>query len=455
MITNIRKKKSPNPWRLSPKYNSRRSHRSPLPCISPGRVTGTVSKAVFTLLLGILLVLGQSPLFSARAAPSAGSIRSYIQNGGYALQAPDGLLEGFNTDKPFIPASTIKLITCLAALNILGPDYRFQTRFFLDKHGSLVIKGGGDPTFTSENAADVARELAKQGLKQITSLVLDGSVFALEHGVDGSDHSARPYDAEIGPLAVNFNALSILVHTDGRIDSGEEQTPFLPMMQWIAIDMPPGLYRVNVGAFPMEGTLSNELRYTQELFTALLRKQGIKVGSTVSIGRVRPSASLLLTHESDTLREIIKECLEYSNNFIANELFLACGLKRFGPPATWAKARMAAKEFIEQTLHPAPGTITMVEGSGLSRKNRITPRMMLKVLTDLTPYADLLPVRHDLLLKSGTLKGVYCYGGYLQDQGRTAPFTIMLNQEKNSRDPILQILERYFKKTASHHATVR
>jgi serine-type D-Ala-D-Ala carboxypeptidase/endopeptidase (penicillin-binding protein 4) len=455
MIMNILRKKSPNQWPISPRYKIRPAVRSPLPCVSPDKVTGFGRKTFLSLLLGLALVLGHSPFLSARTEISIGSILSYIQNGGYAVQISGGGVEGFNADTPFIPASTIKLLTCLAALDFLGPDYRFETRFYLDREGNLIIKGDGDPTLSSEQVSAIARELAGRGLRQITALILDGSDFALEHDVDGSEHSQRPYDAEIGPLAVNFNALPIQVHQDGRIDSGEGQTPFLPMMQTLAGTFAPGLYRVNVGAFPAEGTLANELRYTQELFTALLRKQGIKVATTVFLGRVPPKASLLLVHKSTTLKDIIRECLEYSNNFIANELFLACGRKRFGTPATWTKAQNAVQEFIHRTFHPAPGMIIMVEGSGLSRKNKLTPRMMLRVLEKFSPYADLLPIKHDLLLKSGTLKGVYCYGGYLQDRDRTAPFTIMLNQKINSRDRILRILESHFRNAGAGRTAAR
>lgn len=81
--------------------------------------------------------------------------------------------------------------------------------------------------------------------------------------------------------------------------------------------------------------------------------------------------------------------------------------------------------------------------------------MMLKALHKFIPYSDLMPIKHDLLLKSGTLKGVYCYGGYLPDNGRAVPFTIMLNQKKNNRDRILQILELHFGKILSGQTASR
>jgi serine-type D-Ala-D-Ala carboxypeptidase/endopeptidase (penicillin-binding protein 4) len=392
------------------------------------------------IIFGLLLIL--LPL-QAPAAEISG-ILSFIQNGGYAVKDAQGRIEGVNTDTPFIPASTIKLVTCLAALRILGPDYRFTTSFHVDSDGNLYIRGEGDPTLISEDVAAIARELFAKGLRRLGAIVLDGTAFALEGSVDGSEHSTNPYDAEISPLAVNFNALPLRIKKDGSIDSGEEQTPRLPMMQEIGKSLTPGRYRLNVGAFPVKGELSNEARYAGELFGALLRKEGIQTGEVIRMAAVPENLPPLLIHKSSPLTDIIRECLEFSNNFIANQLFLACGRARFGFPASWKKSRLTFAEFTHRQLHLVPGAITMVEGSGLSRKNQISPRTMITVLEAFAPYVDLLPTKHETLLKSGTLKGVYCYSGYLDDQGRMAPFAIMLNQQVNSRNQILSLLTERF-----------
>jgi serine-type D-Ala-D-Ala carboxypeptidase/endopeptidase (penicillin-binding protein 4) len=410
-----------------------------IPAISPGFIS--------MILSGLFLII--LPLQTIAAEIAENPILPLIQNGGYAVKNAEGRIEGLNSDTPFVPASTIKLVTSLAALRILGPDYRFATHFHIDREGNLFIKGEGDPTLTSEDVAAIAKELFDHGLRRVQKIILDGSAFALESTVDGSEHSTNPYDAEISPLAVNFNALPIRVRKNGIIDSGEEQTPSIPMMQEIGRSLPPGLYRFNVGAFQVIGDLPNEARYAGELFGTLLRKQGIQTGSTILMGTVPENAALVLIHRSSPIRNIVRDCLEFSNNFIANQLFLACGRTRFGQPATWEKGRLALSEFTHRQLHLVPDAITMVEGSGLSRKNLISPRTMITVLEAFSPFADLLPVKHDTLIKSGTLKGVYCYSGYLEDQGRMTPFTIMLNQQVNSRNQILGLLAARF--AASTH----
>ncbi len=448
MIMNIPQKLSPNPWPICQRSESGRITRSPFPPAREKRVTGITFPGTGPRVLSILLaafILLFPCIFQpqARAAENTdNSIRQLIQNGGYAVKTASDRLEGYNSDTPFIPASTIKLVTCLAALEILGPDYRFDTRFFIDADGNLFIKGAGDPMLTSEEVAVIARSLFEHGIRRVRAVILDDSAFTLESMVDGAEDSARPYDAEITPLAVNFNALPIRVHADHTLDSGEKQTPTLPLMREIGRSMAPGRYRVNVGAYPVRGEIPNESRYVGELFISLLRQQGIETGDIILAGTVPKNASYVFSHTSDTLREIIRDCLEFSNNFIANELFLACGRIRFGGPATWEKGRRALAEFTSRRLHLPPETITMVEGSGLSRKNRVTPRTMITVLEAFAPFTDLLPVKHDYLLKSGTLTGVYCYSGYLG--GGRAPFSIMLNQETNSRDQILRLLTAQF-----------
>ena len=73
-----------------------------------------------------------------------------------------------------------------------------------------------------------------------------------------------------------------------------------------------------------------------ELFAALLRKQDISVGSGFQGDRVRPSDTLLYTYHSKlTLAEMIRGCLKFSNNFIANQIFLTTGTTQFAPPPTW------------------------------------------------------------------------------------------------------------------------
>jgi D-alanyl-D-alanine carboxypeptidase/D-alanyl-D-alanine-endopeptidase (penicillin-binding protein 4) len=89
--------------------------------------------------------------------------------------------------------------------------------------------------------------------------------------------------------------------------------------------------------------------------------------------------------------------------------------------------------------------IKIIEGSGLSRKNRVSPHAMMQLLDSFKPHAKILPQEDGKLLKSGTLKGVYSYAGYFMENNRLDSFVLLLNQGKNSRDRVLDVLERIYR----------
>ncbi|MDP3478352.1 MAG: D-alanyl-D-alanine carboxypeptidase/D-alanyl-D-alanine-endopeptidase [Desulfoprunum sp.] len=366
-----------------------------------------------------------------------------ISHGGYAVTAHGAILRSHNMDVAFVPASTIKLVTCLAALKTLGADYRFKTTFFLDRNHNLTIKGSGDPYLTSDAVSQIAEELARQGLKQIRDIALDGSAFSVKDPADGTENSQNPYDAANGALAVNFNSIPITVLADHTVISGEQQTPRLPIMQEIGSRLAPGTYRLNSESFPARNPLPATLRYTGELFKAMFERQGIKVTGKIIAARTAGGMQPFFTYTSEKpVEDLVRSCLQYSNNFLANQLFLACGAERHGWPATWQKGRKAMQAFINTTWPKDKQAIIMIEGSGLSRKDQISPAAMLAVLETFKPYADLLKSKDGIPLKSGTMADVYCYAGYFPHDNDTDPFVIMLNQRENSRDELLALLRQ-------------
>jgi D-alanyl-D-alanine carboxypeptidase/D-alanyl-D-alanine-endopeptidase (penicillin-binding protein 4) len=167
----------------------------------------------------------------------------------------------------------------------------------------------------------------------------------------------------------------------------------------------------------------------------------VEVAGKIRTGPLPGGAPLHVHISSQNPAEIVAGLLLYSNNFIANQLFLAAGAARFGWPATWDKGRAAMDDFYRDTLNLSARQITVVEGSGLSRQNRVTPKAMLTILEAFKPYAHLLPVDKGRRLKSGTLTGVYAYAGYFpRPGGGLDPFVLILNQPRNTRDQVLDLL---------------
>ena len=133
-----------------------------------------------------------------------------------------------NVDKPFVPASVTKLVTAWLALEVLGPDYRFETKFYLDKNRVLYVRGGGDPFLISEELAPLAAELvAAIGREPITGIVLDASYYPSDLRIPGIEDTDEAYNALNSALAVNFNTIAA-VRKGNTVRSAEEQTPITP-----------------------------------------------------------------------------------------------------------------------------------------------------------------------------------------------------------------------------------
>ncbi len=391
----------------------------------------------------ILLIFLFSLLPLSGQAKEHSDLQKHVIHGGYALSKNGHITISKDQEKTFIPASTIKLITSLAALKILGPDYRFTTSIFLDEEQNLYILGSGDPFLVSEKVTSIAKSVADLGITEIGDIILDDSHFTLEGDADGSANSKNPYDANCSALGVNFNTLPLLVTRNAKVRSPEPQTPFLPLMGRIGKTLKSGRHRVNINAFPDQGALSNTLRYCGELFQVTLQQQGVKMTGIIRQGKIPPETPLLLQYVAqETVTDLVRSCLLSSNNFMANQLYLAIGIAKYGVPATWEKSQKAVNAFIRNQLHLQEMQVTMVEGSGLSQKNRISPEAMIQVLENFKPYASLLPKKYGVRMKSGTLTDVYCYAGYFKRGQTLNPFVILLNQKTNQRDRVLNTLYR-------------
>ncbi len=370
------------------------------------------------LLLAILLWLCSAPFAWPTAAPAAE--RPAV---GVCLAGRPPVR--VNADTPFVPASTVKILTALIALETLGPDHRFTTSFFLDRD-TLWIKGSGAPILVSEEVRRIAERLRERGLPEITAIGIDESAFDLEG--PWPSPSANPYDAAPAALLVNFGTVFV-ERRHGRIVSAEPQTPTLPLMRILGTAVGPGEpQRLNVNRFGVPAH-----RYAGELFRALLGPRATT--ARIVSGRIPPGCQPFYQHRSErNVRQAVAAMLRFSTNVIANQLFLASGAAAYGQPATWGKARRLAREFLARAGVP-PSGCAVREGSGLSRRNRMTPRAMIRILRRFAPYRDLLPARGRDRVKSGTLAGVANYAGYLACNGDWLPFTIFTRgRPRSERD---------------------
>jgi serine-type D-Ala-D-Ala carboxypeptidase/endopeptidase (penicillin-binding protein 4) len=398
--------------------------------------------AVLAVLTMMFVLLSPSGAFAYTACRF---LDDPLGKGAYGVATSDGqLLEICNPDAPLIPASVLKIVTALTANHILGDGYRFRTEFYIDHRANLFIKGFGDPMLVAEEVVFIVEQLQRSGLRRVHTLYVDTSAFALTDQVPGRGGSANPYDAPVGPLSVNFNTVYLTVDAVGNIYSAEPQTPTLPLFRELGQGLSPGRHRINICRNEPCDPETRMARYGAELVQSLLQKNGIPVVAVGGIQTVpRDQVHLLYTHYSThSLAEINAAMLEYSSNVIANLLFLACGVQRYGYPATWEKAQRAVSMEISRFVGQKRGAgLNQVEGSGLSRRNRVTVRTMLSILEAFRPQVDLLRQQGKISLKTGTMTGIATSAGYLAD-GKA--FVILLNEPTSDRAAVLQRLESRF-----------
>ncbi len=346
------------------------------------------------------------------AAPALADVRERV-----AALAPSGLvlvmdangaeLVAQNGDQPFVPASVTKIVTAWLAMDVLGGDYRFETRFYLDDKRVLYVRGGGDPFLISEELAGLAAELvAAVGKAPIAGIVLDASYYPSSLRIPGIEDDHEAYDALNSALAVNFNTVYAVRNGD-KVRSAETQTPITPIaIAEFRAQVPSGGGRISLSQDP-----AVSLQYAGELIAAFIERAGGSVKGPISTGTVPAGLEPVYVHrQSRPLSQVLVELLRASNNYIANQVFLEIGAHRLGGPVSLEKSLEVANEMLAQ--HGLAQAIHLEEGSGISRDNRFTARGLAKVLELFAPHADLLRGHDGGLNKSGTMEGVRTLAGY-------------------------------------------
>jgi len=343
-----------------------------------------------------------------------------------------------NADKAFTPASVTKIVTAWLALEILGADYRFETRFYLDAKRVLYVRGGGDPYLISEELAPLASALvAKIGKVPITGLVVDASYYPSDLRIPGIEDDDTAYDALNSALGVNFNTI-YAERIGNKVRSAEEQTPITPIAiaRFRAKGPPDGEGRISLGQDPTVG-----LRYAGELIAAFIQRAGGSVKGEISVGTVPEGLEPIYIHrQSRTLSEILVGLLLDSNNYTANQVFLEIGGHELRGPVSLEKSLEVANKMLG--AHGLAADIHLEEGSGISRDDRFTARGLAKVLELFAPHADLLHGHDGGLNKSGTMDGIRTLAGYADtsSHGRIR-FVISLASDDEMRFRLLQAIE--------------
>ncbi len=327
-----------------------------------------------------------------------------------------------NSDTAMIPASLTKLATVYLAINRWGLDHRFKTEFY--RQGDmLLIKGYGDPFLTSEELPKLQQELNKHDLHWVKRIGVDDSHLALEL-VPGRSMAADPYNAPLSATAINFNTAK-LTNNNGKYYSAEAQT----RLTNTAITVAKQLKHPKAGKTERINLVNR--KFSQINFAELLAIQlNLSTQPIIIDQKLDKTANLLYQHKSEkTLKDILRGTLEFSNNFMANQLFLQFDET---PPLDFASATAIVNKTLAENLGWSGHKLG--DGAGLFRENRLSSQQIDQLLAQLENHKNLFeqyksPITNvKLRAKSGTLDGVRTLAGYIDFPDASYRFVFMFNR---------------------------
>ena len=415
------------------------------------------------------LVLGVSS--SLRAA---GSERALIRDAGfrdgdvgylvYDLERGQ-ILRRHQPDKAFIPASMVKIVTGLVALEVLGAEYRFETRVFAAESAGglhLHLSGGGDPVLVEEDLDELAEALviAVAG-RPVVRFTYDDAALPSLPLVDPSDDSLKPYNPPVSALSVNFNRQWLRWSRDEvhRVMRVSVRPDFGLALAGIAsraatdgrsiriVDGPKPLYLLEPKV-PAKGhrqvTVRDPAIRAATMLQFFAARSGLELPPPQLISGSPPNAQTIATHQSEPLIGIVEALLKYSNNLSAELIGLAAAKVIWRDVRNLAESAAAVRTWLAETIPAAADNRWRASNqSGLASDARVTPAALLAILQyaaqrrygpESQPFLALLPEPSktspmknlSLRAKSGTMFYARGQAGVLQSRsGRILLFVLM------------------------------
>lgn len=342
------------------------------------------------------------------------------------------VIANHNEETSLIPASILKSVTTAALLESAGPDWRYHTRVYIDGpndlgylRGNLIIEGACDPTINSEKepySEDLIEEICQSLSNQLINRI-EGNIIIDENNFPGEPHPSswakedRTKYYGTGSHAFNYSDNANGDHADNRPSS-----TFITM-------------------------LKKELKERN----IDLEQKDIHEGRRIQI----------LDHLSAPLDEIMRSCMMRSDNLFAESMLRTYG-KLEGCDGSTSEATSREMNLWREKNLPLEG-VNIVDGSGLSRSNRVTANFISELLKDMSDnphYASFFPLAGQegtlkkflagtaldsyIAMKTGSMKGIQCYAGYKLDDDYipTHVIVIIMNDITNSRDKAKQATER-------------
>lgn len=391
------------------------------------------------------------------------------------------------------PASTMKLVTTFAALDLLGPAYVWKTEAFASGTlsgdgvltGNLHLRGGGDPRLTYEQFGRLLRQIRARGIREIRGdLVLDRSAFAISEADPGQFDARpmRPYNVAPDALLLNFKAVTLQLVPDpanrrllvsmepapGNLDlvnkitlgNGNACGDWKEQLRADVFTPGPTTRLVLTGVYPQscdEQRWNLAVQDHPQFVLGVFQQLWVELGGTFSggvrDGVVAAEARVVGVLPSPTLAEVVRDINKFSNNVMARQLFLTLGMEAGHRPANADAADAAIRAWLESRALSLP-ELVLENGAGLSRRERISaeglgrllqaawrsavmPELMASLpvtATDGTMKKRLKQngVAGQAHIKSGSLEGVRSIAGYVLDKSGRRWIVVFLVNHANA-----------------------
>ncbi|CZF84801.1 D-alanyl-D-alanine carboxypeptidase DacB precursor [Grimontia celer] len=364
------------------------------------------------------------------------------------------------------PASTQKVVTALAASLYLPKNFAFETS--VEQAGKdIVFTFSGDPTLTRKDLKLLVGALKAKGIKRIRGDVwLDGTVFsgyeravgwpwdilgvcysapssavALERNcVQGSIYSekgrqkTRVFVPEHQPVQVSTDAL-VVTKTEQEASLCDLELHYDNNNQYQL----GGCLQQRSKPLPLKFAVQNPQKYVEDVLAAELKTAAIRLEGSIRVGFPKGNRTFLAKHSSDTRDALLKIMLKRSDNLLADNLLKTMGHRYFGKAGTFANGAAAVKAILQEKAGLDLTYAVMVDGSGLSRNNRMTASQLMNVMQYVyeNPSLGVLamlpvsgvdgtlkyrssvrhaPLKQRLSAKTGSLYGSYNLAGVLKNE---------------------------------------
>jgi len=361
----------------------------------------------------------------ARARVPQSALAALVVDAAPALSGTSTPLLSWRANAEMNPASVMKLVTTYAGLELLGPSFTWATPVYVDGaiaggvlQGNLIIAGQGDPKLVLERLWLLLRRVQGLGIKTITGdILLDRSAFAAstQNPSDFDGEPLRPYNAAPDALLINFKSVVMTFTPD--LASGSASVSFEPPLAGVQMQSrvplsagqnggPNGAaalaacgdYRAQLkadfadplriafnGSYPAgcgekvwAVAYADPASYAARAVAGMWQEMGGKLGGRVREGRAAPELKPVFEAVSPPLAEVIRDINKYSNNVMAQQLFLTLSLQRPGVASNEASREVVGAWWRERFGAQDPPVLD--NGSGLSRQARISAQGLARLL---------------------------------------------------------------------------